>query len=321
MGTIVSGETEFDVKVSSRRQEADDVISLQLVRPDGGSLPRWQPGAHIDLLLEGGRVRQYSLTGDHTQSDSWEVAVLREPAGRGGSQWIFDSVVPGSTIRVQGPRNHFGLEPAPNYLFIAGGIGITPIRPMIATADQAGRNWRLLYGGRSASSMAFVADLAELYGDRVLVRPQDQFGLLNLADFLGSAAPGTMVYCCGPEPLLAAVEAQCASEPMCDLRAERFAARPVDTELPDAPFEVELVQTGVTVTVSPGESILAVAEEAGAFITSSCEEGTCGSCETPVLSGEPDHRDSVLNAGQRAAGDTMMICVSRARGDRLVLDL
>jgi ferredoxin-NADP reductase len=321
MGDTATAETELDLTVTTCRKEADDVISLRLVRPDAGSLPTWRPGAHIDLMLDGGLVRQYSLTGSRTEDDSWEIAVLREPAGRGGSQWIFDSVRQGSTVRVRGPRNHFELEPAQNYLFVAGGIGITPIRPMIAAAQQAGCSWRLLYGGRSSSSMAFVAELAALYGDRVVVRPQDQFGLLDLAGFVGSATPGTMVYCCGPEPLLAAVERQCALEPTVDLRVERFTARAVDADLVDTTFEVELVQAGVTVTVAPGESILAVAEAAGAFVTSSCEEGTCGSCETAVLAGEPDHRDSVLNTQQRAKCDSMMICVSRARGDRLVLDL
>ena len=315
-------EPEFDVVVTERRDEAEDVVVLRLARPDGAGMPEWQPGAHIDLVLDRGLVRQYSLTGSASSGESsWEIAVLREHHGRGGSQWIFDSLQAASKARVRGPRNHFALEPAPNYLFVAGGIGITPIRAMVAAAERAGIPWRLLYGGRRASSMAYVDELVSNYGDKVLIRPEDQFGLLDLAGFVTAAPPGTKLYCCGPEPLLAAAERQCTTEVACDLRIERFSARPAEPDIVDRECEVELAQTGVTLTVEPGVSILAAAEEAGAFVTSSCEEGTCGSCETAVLAGIPEHRDSVLNAQQRAAGDTMMICVSRCAGGKLVLDL
>ncbi|WP_428339009.1 PDR/VanB family oxidoreductase [Mycobacterium sp.] len=322
MSQNAHAEQEFDLVVTERRDEAEDVVALRLARPDGAGMPKWQPGAHIDLMLDCGLIRQYSLTGNAVSGgSSWEIAVLREHDGRGGSRWIFDSLQPASKVRVRGPRNHFALEPAPNYLFVAGGIGITPIRAMVAAAEHAGNPWRLLYGGRRASSMAYVEELVSEYGEKVLVRPEDQFGLLDLAGFVAEAPPGTKLYCCGPEPLLTAAERQCASEAACDLRVERFSARPAEPGVVDRECEVELAQTGATVTVPPGVSILAAAEEAGAFVTSSCEEGTCGSCETAVLSGTPEHRDSVLNAQQRAAGDTMMICVSRCAGGKLVLDL
>jgi ferredoxin-NADP reductase len=310
----------MNLVVVARTDEADDVISLRLARPDGGRLAGWRPGAHIDVRLSGGLVRQYSLTGV-VGDDLWEIAVLRSPRGRGGSQHIFDTICEGSIVQVGGPRNHFALEPAKTYLFIAGGIGITPIRTMLAAADAAGCQWRLLYGGRTESSMAFVAELSARYADRVLVHPEDRCGLLDIPAFLDNAPAGTLVYCCGPEPLLAAVEGECAVRPECDLRVERFApAEPASASV-DSVFEVDLVQTGVTLRVPAGVSILAAAEQAGAFVTSSCEQGTCGSCETVVLAGVPDHRDSVLTDAQRVAGDSMMICVSRAAGDRLVLDL
>ncbi len=219
-----------------------------------------------------------------------------------------------------GPRNNFPLVPSAEYLFVAGGIGITPILPMVHQAEMLGADWRLLYGGRRRDSMAFLDELSQ-YGDRVDVRPQDESGLLPLATLLGTPQPETLIYCCGPEPLLAAVEQRCAGWPRGSLHVERFAPRPQGEPARAEAFEVVLEQSGLTLTVPPDRSILSVVEEAGIGVLSSCAEGTCGTCETGVLGGVPDHRDSVLSEDERQAGDCMMICVSRARGDRLVLDL
>jgi ferredoxin-NADP reductase len=322
-GSAMSVEPDLRMTVLSRATKAEGVISLCLASVTGARLPEWQPGAHIDLVLGEGLIRQYSLTSDPQQRSQWEIAVLLEPAGRGGSRIIFDRLWPGSDLRVRGPRNHFALHPARQYLFIAGGIGITPIRPMLAAAEARGADWRLLYGGRSGCSMAFVYELLELYGpERVQVRPQDIFGLLDVAGYLERADDGALVYCCGPEPLLEAVEQHCAATGL-NLHTERFTAPPVQTPLEDQrTFEVELARTGTTITVAAGVSILSAAEQAGALVTSSCEEGTCGSCQTTVLAGKPLHRDWVLGAPERASGDTMMICVSRSEDDgKLVLDL
>jgi ferredoxin-NADP reductase len=218
----------------------------------------------------------------------------------------------------RGPRNHFALEDASGYLFLAGGIGITPILPMVAAADAAGIEWRLVYGGRRRSTMAFL-DVLSAYGDKVDIRPQEEFGLLDLDAALATAAPGTLVYCCGPEPMLAAAEERCAVLTPGSLRTERFTPKPVTG--PNEAFEVELALSGRTLPVEPGLSILETVEKAGVDVLSSCREGTCGTCETPVLEGEPDHRDSVLTEAERADGSFMMICVSRARGPRLVLEL
>jgi ferredoxin len=189
---------------------------------------------------------------------------------------------------------------------------------MVAAAHELGARWRLTYGGRTRAAMAFLDQLSQ-YGGRVRVRPQDEYGLLDLVDALGEPDPDTAVYCCGPEPLLAAVEQRCAAWPRGALHVERFTARVV--EGPDEAFEVELAGDGRTFAVPAGRSILSVLEEAGLPVLSSCREGTCGTCETGVLGGVPDHRDSLLTAQERAAGDVMMVCVSRACTPRLVLDL
>ncbi|ROP36544.1 PDR/VanB family oxidoreductase [Saccharothrix texasensis] len=303
---------ELDVLVQRKEVVADGVVRLTLRHGRGEPLPAWAPGAHVDLVLAPDLVRQYSLCGDPADRSALQVAVLHEPAGRGGSRHVHSVLAEGATVRLRGPRNHFPLVAAERYLFVAGGIGITPIVPMLAAATARGASWRLLYGGRTRSSMAFAGELRDLYGDRVDVRPQDETGLLDLDAFLVGDAE---VYCCGPEPLLAAVEQRSPVRP----HVERFTPKAVDGGR--ASFEVDLARSGRTLVVPAGESVLDVVERAGIAVLSSCREGTCGTCETGVLEGVPDHRDSVLDAGEQAACDVMMICVSRSHGPRLVLDL
>jgi ferredoxin-NADP reductase len=321
-------EAERELIVAHRATAADGVIVLDLREPAGAPLPGWQAGAHIDLLLGPGLVRQYSLCGDPADTRTWRVAVLHETPGRGGSRYVHDSLPEGCAVRARGPRNHFALEPAGRYLFIAGGIGITPILPMLAAAEAAGTPWTLIYGGRTRASMAFRDELRSRYGDRVVFQPQDELGLLDLDELLGQPSADTLVYCCGPEPLLAAVESRCARWPDGALHVERFARRPAELEREPAglaaaaeAFEVELAQSGMLIRVSAETSILRAVEAAGVQVLSSCTEGICGTCETAVLGGVPDHRDSLLTPAERAAGDTMMICVSRSATPRLVLDL
>jgi ferredoxin-NADP reductase len=309
----------FRVVVDDREVLADGVVALTLCAPAGGPLPPWEPGAHIDLHLPGGLVRQYSLCGDPRQARRWRVAVLREPDGRGGSACVHDKVGVGDELLVAGPRNRFRLVDAGEYLFLAGGIGITPLLPMIAEVARRGAPWRLVYGGRRRASMAFLDELEPL-GEAVDVRPQDECGLLELDALLGAPSGGTAVYCCGPESLLRAVEQRCASWPDGALHVERFGPITPDPGADDGEFEVELAQSGRRVQVPAGVSILAALEAAGISVLSSCQEGTCGTCETGVLDGEPDHRDSVLTKAEQQTGDVMMICVSRSRTPRLVLD-
>ncbi|MFG2472568.1 PDR/VanB family oxidoreductase [Streptomyces canus] len=312
----MSDAYEAELVVDRRDAAADGVLALTLRHPLGEQLPQWEPGAHIDVVLGPGLERQYSLCGDPADRTAWRIAVLREPVGRGGSAHVHEQLGQGDKVRVRGPRNHFALRPAPRYRFIAGGIGITPILPMLAAAEAEGAEWTLLYGGRTRESMAFTEELSR-YGDRVTVAPQDETGLLDLASVLDGVPEGTLVYCCGPGPLLDAVEEHC---PAGLLHVERFTPK----EQPAAEnteFEVELAQTGTTVTVAPDVSVLDAVRASGVEVLFSCTEGTCGTCETDVLDGTPDHRDSVLTDEEREAGETMMICVSRCRGKKLVLDL
>jgi len=228
-------------------------------------------------------------------------------------------------VRVRGPRNNFELVSSARYLFIAGGIGITPIRPMLAAVEAAGVDWRLVYGGRTRASMAFAAELREQYADRITLCPQDETGLLDLDALLGQPVAGTSVYCCGPAPLIDAVWSRGRAWPPGSLHVERFSPVTGPTAaasaVAESAFEVELTLSGRTLTVPAGTAILQAIEDAGVPVVSSCREGTCGTCETAVLAGVPDHRDSLLTEAERAAGDSMMICVSRARTDRLVLEL
>ncbi len=313
-------EAEFDMIVVKREDTAGDVAAFTLREVHGQELPCWQPGAHIDLLVPDIGPRQYSLCGDTSDRRHWRVAILKESAGRGGSRYLHETLAVDSTIRARGPRNHFPLVPSDNYLFIAGGIGITPILPMVAAVDRVRANWRLVYGGRHLSSMSFLDELVH-YGDRVTLWPQDEKGLIDLASLLGVAQRDTRIYCCGPEPLLQAVEANCDHWPADSLHVERFAARPLTESAQTEDFEVELRKSGLTVTVPPGRSILDVVTEAGVHVPSSCVAGTCGSCETKVLEGTPEHRDAILTEAERNANNWMMICVSRCLGKRLVLDL
>ncbi|MER6340665.1 PDR/VanB family oxidoreductase [Streptomyces tendae] len=311
---------EAELVVARRETAADGVLVLTLRHPLDARLPAWEPGAHVDVVLGPGLERQYSLCGDPADGAEWRIAVLRERDGRGGSAYVHGELRAGDEVRVRGPRNNFRLEPAPRYRFVAGGIGITPLLPMLAAAEEAGAEWTLLYGGRSRARMAFTQELAR-YGDRVTIVPEDESGLLDLASVLDDLSPDTLVYCCGPGPLMDAVEARC---PAGSLRVERFRPKETAAGAPsegEAEFEVVLARSGRTVVVAPGVSVLDAVRGAGVEVLWSCTEGTCGTCETEVVEGDPDHRDSVLTEEERAAGETMLICVSRCRGRRLVLDL
>jgi ferredoxin-NADP reductase len=308
------------LRVTGKTTMAEGVLALELAAPDGGRLRDWTPGSHIDLVLPNGMTRQYSLCGDRWDAHTYRVGVLLETDSRGGSRYVHDVLRPGDLVGVGGPRNNFPMVPSERYLFVAGGIGITPLVPMIRQAELLGADWRLLYGGRRRASMAFLDEL-ERYGERVQVVPQDEFGLLDLPAFLGEPREGVRVYCCGPERLLAAIESACAAWPPHTLRTERFVAEEAASPVRDTPFEVELARTGTTVTVRPDSTVLDAVCDAGVEILSSCRQGICGTCETTVLAGVPDHRDSLLDDDEREAGDCMYVCVSRASSDRLVLDL
>jgi ferredoxin-NADP reductase len=315
--TVVN-EYEADLVLKAVTRPAEDVVELTLAHPGGHPLPGWTPGAHVDVVLDGETARQYSLCGSPADPSTYRVAVLLAPDTRGGSKRVHE-LATGATVRIRGPRNHFPLVAAPRYLFVAGGIGITPLLPMIEEADAAGADWQLHYGGRTRSSMAYL-DRLEQYGDRVTVVPQDEAGLLDLATILGTPDPRTLVYSCGPEPLLQAVEERCSTWPPGALHLERFSPKVVEREGTDTAFELVLQRSGITTTVPEDKSVLQAMRDSGVSVLASCMEGTCGTCETEVVEGEIDHRDSVLDPDEQESGEVMMVCVSRCRGARLVLD-
>ncbi|MGW4464784.1 PDR/VanB family oxidoreductase [Micromonospora sp. NPDC004704] len=317
----------MELLVTGVSWEADGVVSIRLADPDGATLPPWQPGAHLDVRLPSGTVRQYSLCGDPADSRSYRIAVLREQEGRGGSREVHDTALVGRSVQVRGPRNHFVLLPAPNYVFVAGGIGITPILSMVRAVASEGGRWSLHYGGRSRRSMAFVQELRTLgTDDNLHLLPQDEHGLMPLADIIDNSPPGSAVYCCGPEAMLQAVSEVCGDlGRSADLHLERFgrdagSSLPVDSAA-NHTFEVELHRSGVVRSVPPDRTLLDVVLDVVPDAAFSCTEGYCGSCETRVLAGVPEHRDQVLSAAERERGEVMMICVGRSRSDRLVLDL
>jgi ferredoxin-NADP reductase len=312
------------MSVRAVRQAAEGVRCLELEPAEGGSIEDWTPGAHIDVHLPGDLVRQYSLCGDPADSQTYRIAVLREPESRGGSVAIHEVVEPGMVLTISSPRNHFPLAGVPRYLFIAGGIGITPILPMIRQVARSGAEWTLLYGGRRRASMAFLEELAD-YGDHVVVRPEDEYGLLDLQSFLGTPSEDTAVYCCGPEPLLTATQELCRAWPNGALRVEHFTAQALDPDdasdgaLPEA--DIVCDASGVAVRLERGQTIIEALRAAGVTVPTSCEEGICGTCETTVLGGTVAHRDAILSEEERATGDVAMICVSRPSSPTLTLDI
>ncbi|WP_406009353.1 PDR/VanB family oxidoreductase [Streptomyces sp. NBC_00637] len=290
--------------VTVRREIAEGVVQLRL---EGGGLPRWEAGAHLDLVLPSGLVRQYSLCGDPRDTSSYTVAARLVGDGRGGSREVHEQLREGTEVEVRGPRNRFPLVEAPSYVFVAGGIGITPVLPMLRALAE-GAEWRLLYAGRTRASMPFLDEIEKLGGEgRVTVVE----GRPDLDALLTDLPEGTAVYCCGPQGLMAAVQQRVPH-----VRLERFTAGAVRD---GDPFEVELGRTGRVVAVAAGSTVLAAVRAELPDTLYSCEQGFCGTCRQRVLAGEVDHRDELLTDAERA--DSMLICVSRARGGRLVLDM
>lgn len=294
--------------VASRETVADGVVQLRL---EGRDLPRWEPGAHLDLVLPSGLVRQYSLCGDPEDTSSYTVATRLVEDGRGGSREVHEQVTEGMELEVRGPRNRFPLVEAPSYVFVVGGIGITPVLPMLRVLGE-GAQWRLVYGGRTRASMPFLEELEKLGGDRVTVVAEDEDGLPDLDGLSAGTAEDAAVYCCGPEGLIAAME-----ERFPQVRLERFT--PLVSADGNGAFEVELRRSGRTLTVPADSTVLAAVRAALPNTAYSCEQGFCGTCQQRVLEGEVEHRDELLTDAERA--DSMLICVSRTRGERLVLDM
>ena len=308
------------LRVEEKELIAEGIYHLRLVAPGGARLAEWAPGAHIDLCLPNGLTRQYSLCGNRWDPMSYEIAVLLDPNSRGGSRFIHQQLCIGDLVEVGGPRNNFRLVPADHYLFVAGGIGITALLPMVEHAALMEVPWTLLYGGRRLSSMSFL-DRLRAHGDRVVVGSRDRGARLDLAAAISTAPRGAKVYCCGPPSMVEAVEQMCAKLPPGSLRRERFSAKAQPKPARSAPYEIELARSGKVLTLEPGESVLEAIIGAGAPLLASCREGLCGTCETAVLCGIPDHRDSILSDAERARNESFFPCVSRSASDRLVIDV
>lgn len=317
-----------ELRVTQMTWEAEGVVSLRLARIDSADpLPGWEPGAHIDVYVPDGSTRQYSLCGDPADRSSWQIAVLREPASRGGSTYVHDELRVGDRLLVTRPKNHFLLEDAPAYALVAGGIGVTPIMVMAEQLAREGRPFSLTYGGRTASSMAFRARLAAL-GEHCTFLTEDVEGRPDLDAVVRSLPAGGLVYVCGPVGLLKAVQAaaEAVHGPEQDVvRFELFSRAGVETD-PAPPmdgdtYELVLTETGHTLRLAPDTNILEVVLALGVEVENDCRDGICGSCITPVVTGTVDHRDLVLTKKEQAAMDRMLICVSRPTCSRLELKL
>lgn len=319
--------TTIAVRVERRRIEADGIVSFELVSPDGADLPGFEAGAHIDVQVPGGPVRQYSLCNAPWERHRYQIAVLRDPASRGGSIGMHDALPEGATLRISAPRNHFPLaQGKATHLLIAGGIGLTPLLCMADYLSSQGEPFSFHYCSRSRDRAAFLdriessawADRARLHFDNL--GPEQR---IDLPGLLGSPSADLHLYVCGPQGFMDAVleQARASGWDAGRLHYEYFAATPPALSADGAAFEVELAQSRLVVTVPSDQTIIQALHKAGVDVPVSCEQGICGTCLTRVISGEPDHRDLYLSPQEQACNDQFLPCCSRSRSPRLVLDL
>ena len=313
---------KIEVRLTAIRYAARDINLFEFSRLDAGSLPAAAPGAHVDLHLPGGMVRQYSLVEPGEDLSTYTVGIKREAQSRGGSNFVFDRLKVGDVLAISPPRNHFRLEEsAPASIFVSGGIGITPIHAMMRRLSEIGRPWKLYYACRSRADLPAFGMLSRVSPEHLHLHVDDESSgaFLDIAAIVAAAPPGAHLYCCGPAPMLSAFEKATAAWPADRVHVEHFSAREAVQSTRD--FVVRLSRSNREFPVPAGKTILGVLRAAGLNVAFSCEEGVCGACETAVLSGIPEHHDSILTAGERAKNDTMMICCGGARSDLLVLDL
>jgi len=322
---MTTADGALRLRVQSASWEAEGVHTYELRDPEGRDLPPFTAGAHIDLHLPNAMVRSYSLVNPQDERQRYVIAVQKDRASRGGSTWVHDKLRVGEFVPVAGPRNNFPLaEDSAVTLFIAGGIGITPLWCMIQRLGALGRGFRLHYCVRRREEAAFRSPLAAMHGHagaEILFNFDGEPGgkLLDIAGVVKAAAPAAHLYCCGPLPMLAAFEEATKDLPRERVHIEYFT--PKEAPAAEGGFTVVLAKTGRSFVVAPGKTILETLQDAGLDPACSCLEGVCGTCETRVLEGTPDHRDVVLTEAERRASKTMMICCSGSKTDRLVLDL
>jgi ferredoxin-NADP reductase len=301
--------------VTKRELVCPDVVALTLADPDGGLLPSWTPGGHIDVVLPSGRRRQYSLCGPPGRRTDYRIAVRRIPDGGGGSIEMHDAFGVGDNLMFEGPRNAFYVGMAErDMLFVIGGIGITPILPMIRVAQQRGIDWRAVYAGRAREYMPFLDEVVSVAPDRVTMWADDEHGrVAGVGDLLAGAGPATAVYVCGPSAMLDAVRVARDEHAAAPLHYERFSPPPV---VDGIPFELELARSNTVLNVPANRSALDVMRDRDPHTPYSCQQGYCGTCKVKVLAGQVDHRGRTI-----VGDDEMLVCVSRAQGDRVVLDV
>jgi ferredoxin-NADP reductase len=315
---------ELELIVASTRSEAEGIVSLELRSADAQPLPLFTAGAHIDLKLSVDLIRSYSLSNDPAERDRYVLAVNNEPNGRGGSRHIHEKLRPGHRVKSSAPRNLFELnEHAPHSVLIGGGIGITPLKSMVARLRTIGASWKLLYCTRSRETTAFLYELEQIakeQPERIKLHFDDEAGRRpDLRTLVEDEPKESHFYCCGPLPMLAAFKEAASSIPQDRLHTEYFAANKCASE--DSHFKVVLHRSKKEIDLLPGQSILDALLAADVAVPFSCSEGICGSCEVKVLEGIPDHRDQVLCASDRATNERMLVCCSRSKSAVLVLDL
>jgi ferredoxin-NADP reductase len=319
--SAASIQDRLQVRLESVTYATRDIQVYAFVRPEGGLLPAVSPGAHVDIHLPNGIARSYSLLQASESPERYVIGVKRDPNSRGGSRYMHDELRVGTTLDLSPPRNHFPLtEDAAHTVLIAGGIGITPILCMAERLESIGASFELWYASRSRADLAFLPEL-ERFGERVHLHVDDEANaVLNMAAIVAAAPAQTHLYCCGPGPMLTAYEAAAAECPSETVHLERFSAAQTLSRSGNG-FVVRLARSGIELCVPAESTVLQVLAQNGIAIDSSCEAGICGCCEVTVLGGEVDHRDEVLTPTQRAGNKSMMVCCSRAKSERLVLDL
>ncbi len=317
--------TKLTVKVNKITQEAEDIRSYELVDPDGRLLPMFTAGGHVDVELPNGLARQYSLSNDPRDVDRYVVAVLREPVGRGGSAYMHDTLKEGDMLTIGTPRNNFPLiEDASHHIMLAGGIGVTPMLAMARELSQRGESFELHYCTRTPAKTAFMKEIqGSAFADNIHFHhdngnPADG---LDIAGLLKEVRPGAHVYYCGPTGFMHACEQASQHWPRGTVHFEFFSVDATVEHGEDAAFQVEIASTGQILHVPADKSIVDVLRANGIDVETMCEEGICGTCATVLLEGEPDHRDFVLDDEEKARGEFIMVCCSRAKSPLLKLDL
>ena len=313
----------IDLRLRQIRLEAEGIASYEFVSADDCALPAFTAGAHIDLHLPHGMVRSYSLVNAPSDAGRYVVAVQRDAEGQGGSAWMHATPRVGDRLRATPPSNDFALvEDAAHSVFIAGGIGITPVMSMLRRLRELGRPWRLHYASRSPRETAYADALRAMAGDGREVDfcfGSSRTDRLDIAAIVREAPKGTHLYCCGPARMIDAFLAACGSRPAATVHFERFAA--ASEAATEGGYDVVLERSGQRLAVAPGKTILDTLLDHAVDVTYACTAGVCGTCRTKVIAGEPDHRDDFLSAEEKQANDSIMICCSGARSKTLVLDL